>query len=328
MRNVLKRIPELDVFKGLAIILVVSGHVILKNWEGALDSHPAYTWIYSFHMPLFFFISGFLIHYTFADKCAMKGLEKKALSLLVPYFVWCFLIAPFVNGSNLPSLTYIFTDTHPSYWFVCLLFVFSAIYYVGQMTIRGNTGIWGGVILGFLFLGVAQYLYPCELFSRGLQFFPLYSFGVLASVYRLNENKKILYQEPLLSVSLVVFFICSLCYCHADNHLLNKLCKLWASFSICYIAMFYMHNGYLNTDNRLSKVLMYVGKNSIVIYLTHFFFVQLFPFYIFSEIQPIAFWSFVISLVMAVVIVFFCLLIGRIVERFKWVNRFVYGRDW
>lgn len=327
MRNVLKRIPELDVFKGLAIILVVSGHVISKNWEGALDSHPAYTWIYSFHMPLFFFISGFLIHYTFADRRAMKCLGKKALALLVPYFVWCFFIAPFVNEGSLPSLTCVFTDTHPNYWFVYLLFFFSAIFYVGQMAIRGKTGVLGGVFVGFFLGGVAQYVFPCELFNRGLQFFPLYSFGMLASVYHLNENKRI-YQEPILSVLLVVFFISSLCYCHVDNHMLNKLCKLWASFSICFIAMFYMHNGYLNTDGRLSRVLMYVGKNSIVIYLTHFFFVQLFPSYIFSELKPTAFWSFVISLVIAGVIIFFCLLIGGLVERFKWVNRITYGRDW
>lgn len=327
MSNVIKRIPELDVFKGLAIVLVVCGHVILKNWEGALDTHPAYTWIYSFHMPLFFFISGFLIHYTFANKSAIKGLEKKALALLVPYFVWCFLIAPFVNGSSLPTLTYVLTDTHPNYWFVCLLFVFSALFYVGQMAMRGKIGVLGGAFLGFLFLGVAQYIYPCELFSRGMQFYPLYCFGVLASIYRLNDNKRI-YQEPLLSISLVVFFICSLCYCQVDSHLLNKLYKLLASFSICYIALFYMHKGFLNTDSRLSKVLMYVGKNTIVIYLTHFFFVQICPFYFFSEIQPTTFWSFVISVVMAVVIIFFCLLIGRIVERFKWVNRLVYGRGW
>ncbi len=327
MRNVIKRIPELDIFKGLAIVLVVSGHIILKNWEGALDSHPAYTWIYSFHMPIFFFISGFLIHYTFADKSAVKGLWRKSLALLVPYFVWCFLIDPFANRSSLPTLIYIFTDTHPKYWFVCLLFVFSALFYVGQMAIKGEKGVWMGGFLGFLFLGVAQYFYPCELFSRGLQFYPLYFFGVLASEYRLNENK-LIYQEPLLSISLVAFFICSLCYCHVDNHLLNKLCKLLASFSICYIALFYMHKGFLNADSRLSKVLMYVGKNTIVIYLTHFFFVQMYPFYFFSEIQPTAFWSFVISIVMAVFIISFCLLIGRIVERFKWVNRFVYGRGW
>lgn len=50
----MKRIPEIDLFKGIAILLVVCGHVVLKNWPGALDTHPVYTWIYSFHMPFFF----------------------------------------------------------------------------------------------------------------------------------------------------------------------------------------------------------------------------------------------------------------------------------
>lgn len=147
-----------------------------------------------------------------------------------------------------------------------------------------------------------------------------YCFGMLSSAYRLNENTSI-YKEPLLSVSVIVFFICSLSYCHLNNHLLNKVCKLLASFSICYIALFYMHKRFFNTDSRAIKVLMYVGKNSIVVYLTHFFFIQLFPYFIFSDMQPMSFWTFIISFLISIVIVSFCLLIGKGVERFKWVAR-------
>lgn len=46
-----KRIEWLDVAKGLEIICVVYGYTIFKDelWR---------IWIYSFHMPLFFFLSG------------------------------------------------------------------------------------------------------------------------------------------------------------------------------------------------------------------------------------------------------------------------------
>ncbi|MBM6744346.1 acyltransferase family protein [Drancourtella massiliensis] len=47
------RIAWIDVAKGIGIILVVLGHVS-KN-------ETLITWIYSFHMPLFFFIAGWLI---------------------------------------------------------------------------------------------------------------------------------------------------------------------------------------------------------------------------------------------------------------------------
>ena len=47
----LKRIEYIDIAKGLGIILVVIGHCIDgKTFPG--------TWISSFHMPLFFILSG------------------------------------------------------------------------------------------------------------------------------------------------------------------------------------------------------------------------------------------------------------------------------
>ena len=55
----------LDGLKGFAILLVILGHVL----SGYLDAgtfpeaygsfYPVRTWIYSFHMPLFFLLSGF-----------------------------------------------------------------------------------------------------------------------------------------------------------------------------------------------------------------------------------------------------------------------------
>ncbi len=45
-----KRIEWIDVLKGIGIILVILGH-----------THVLFrTYIFSFHMPLFFFISGYL----------------------------------------------------------------------------------------------------------------------------------------------------------------------------------------------------------------------------------------------------------------------------
>lgn len=52
-----KRIEYIDIAKGIGMILVVIGHCINdKTFPG--------TWIYSFHMPLFFVLSGLC----FSDK--------------------------------------------------------------------------------------------------------------------------------------------------------------------------------------------------------------------------------------------------------------------
>ena len=48
------RIEYLDIAKGIGMILVYIGHCRIPG------DNPLFQWIYSFHMPLFFFISGLL----------------------------------------------------------------------------------------------------------------------------------------------------------------------------------------------------------------------------------------------------------------------------
>ncbi len=54
MRN---RVEYIDSLRGFAILLVVMGHLIQTNYRDGFV-HPIFNIIFSFHMPLFFFISG------------------------------------------------------------------------------------------------------------------------------------------------------------------------------------------------------------------------------------------------------------------------------
>lgn len=76
VRNMDKRDYSIDIARGLACLLVVVGHV---------PTTPSllHTWIYSFHMPLFFIISGIVLN---ADDSFSVFLKKRVKSLLVPYF--------------------------------------------------------------------------------------------------------------------------------------------------------------------------------------------------------------------------------------------------
>ncbi|MGN9134623.1 acyltransferase family protein [Clostridium sp. HCP1S3_B4] len=52
-----KRLDYFDLSRGIAIILVMLGH-IYKN-----ESNIIRIWLYSFHLPIFFIISGSLAQY-------------------------------------------------------------------------------------------------------------------------------------------------------------------------------------------------------------------------------------------------------------------------
>ena len=94
------RIAWLDYAKGIGIILVVYGHVIsgLSN-AGILQTIPV-SWklgmdlsvrgIYTFHMPLFFFLSGLLFkdNWIKNDHQRAELARKKITNLMYPYLIW------------------------------------------------------------------------------------------------------------------------------------------------------------------------------------------------------------------------------------------------
>ena len=76
------RLFFLDSARGLAILLVVLGHI----WE---TEELIPVLIYSFHVPLFFIISGILINYTDAQKKSWKTLILSRITgLLLPYILY------------------------------------------------------------------------------------------------------------------------------------------------------------------------------------------------------------------------------------------------
>lgn len=77
-----RRISYLDAARGVGIMLVVLGHI----WE---NEDPAAVLIYSFHVPLFFILSGILISYTGCETRSWKQiLPGKIRGLLLPYLFY------------------------------------------------------------------------------------------------------------------------------------------------------------------------------------------------------------------------------------------------
>ncbi len=80
------RLHWIDALKGFGISLVVFAHYSLPV---ALD-----TYVFSFHMPLFFFISGLLFNFTKYAQSASSFIKGRLNSLIVPYFCVCSVYLP------------------------------------------------------------------------------------------------------------------------------------------------------------------------------------------------------------------------------------------
>lgn len=75
-----RRIVWVDAVRGIGIMLVVLGHMAIP--------HLAKLFIYSFHMPLFFFISGYLNKRSFSVRWCVRKFD----TLIVPYWAYGVII--------------------------------------------------------------------------------------------------------------------------------------------------------------------------------------------------------------------------------------------
>jgi len=163
------RITWVDTAKALGMILVFYGHYVERISVEANSAHAFWQikLIYSFHMPLFFFIAGF-----FAKKrpISQAAFRKLFLSRLLPVITFCLLCIPFwiyhyaqIEGAKIlptiaekglllirgnPQLNYIC-------WFLVCLFTVETLAMLGQFpkaSLRNN------LIAGILFLVLGHWM--------------------------------------------------------------------------------------------------------------------------------------------------------------------------
>jgi len=75
----MNRIAWIDSVKGIGILLVVLGHSGVPEWAKSL--------VFTFHMPLFFFLSGYLFNYTKYQSDINRFIRTKFFRLASPYLI-------------------------------------------------------------------------------------------------------------------------------------------------------------------------------------------------------------------------------------------------
>ena len=112
-----KREHWVDYAKGIAALATILGHAIQYVYYNNVDFayNPVFLWIYSFHMPLFCFASGYLL-VSFCRKYAVsKQLARKCL-LFFPILTWGMLVF-FLNERPL-TFGGLFRSIYYNNWFL------------------------------------------------------------------------------------------------------------------------------------------------------------------------------------------------------------------
>ena len=195
-----KKIEWLAVLQGFSMLLVVIGHVSFTNGT-VIDPSPFAAHIeriiYTFHMPLFIFISGWLFYYTCIgrEKPYKNMLVSKVKRLVVPF--WAFTLVTMALKMAFPQLmhrvvdreeiinTFLLFSSNPlgEMWFIVVLFELMLIYPVYRLITKND-------LTATLGLGVAvalSFLVPERLtwfqFHQFSQMAPFFVAGILCCKY-------------------------------------------------------------------------------------------------------------------------------------------------
>ena len=132
-----QRLIWADSLKGWLMILVIIGHAI--QWilkEGCNDNH-VWNLIYSFHMPAFMTVSGWLAYRgvskpLMADWGYLSSCKRRGLQLLVPYFAWSVLQFARSGEYTLQKLSKMILYPDAYFWFLWVLFWICVLFNFAQ----------------------------------------------------------------------------------------------------------------------------------------------------------------------------------------------------
>lgn len=130
-----------DIAKGIGIILVFLGHF---NIPDTLRAE-----IYTFHIPLFFFLSGVVFN---GHKPINRFLGDEAKRMIVPYYCWAFfyfvlfkLLVQIVRGQSVnignDVYTYLTMGRKDTIWFLSALLCVQVMAYIFLRLVKNNKAL-------------------------------------------------------------------------------------------------------------------------------------------------------------------------------------------
>lgn len=318
----IERINFVDRLKGFTMLVVIIGHISFFTFK---EDHSLVSLIAgSFQMPVFMFLSGFVIP-------SPPSFKKTVVK-------WCCFLCPFLFvGSLFRYFFYgevhelFFNNIKSGYWYLytlaCFYFFLLLFRYFSRN--QGKGALLIDVILalsvfsGILFLrkvfentAIGGLLSTDQLFS----YWPWFIGGYIARKYNFIE---VLGKKPwIYSLSLVLYLIFAALYC-SGHYGFFMLSALFAIPTFVFV--------FLSRENKTSRVEKYlelVGKKSLDIYIFHFFFTSM------TDLSFLGSWfastrnlflEFLVSMILAIVIACCCIIIGNVLKLSPLFRDVVYG---
>ncbi len=318
------RFENIDLLKGLLIILVITGHVL----QGAVSENMGRYIIYSFHMPVFIGISGFLFNSSKMGSISFKELLSKYIfRVIIPWGIAVVAYTVLINWDQLIQFHKISTlvrgFVYPYYhlWFIPAFLSWVFITWISEkLRITINPLLIFSSIISLV--SYILYNYPAvyehiHILNKALawlintfrpQFYMFFVFGIYLRSHQFKNKQTLSLLITLLSFTgvVVLFFFPS---------------------KIAGIVLFFLFNlsflSLLTAKARENffpnvKGIQWLGVNSLAIYLWH-----VIPIIVITKLTGTANLLKFYSITFIAETMFILLMVQ--ITRIKWVNKYVLG---
>ncbi|MBR5660181.1 MAG: acyltransferase family protein [Bacteroidales bacterium] len=279
---------SIDIAKGTGISLVVLGHLIDYFGAGLIGT---YRFIYLFHVPLFFFLSGLF----FKEKEGVGDcLKKKFFRLFIPYLlanifffavemVRARLMGDAYDGNmSWSDLMYAVLGLWPVLsmlsrptWFILILFRVFIIYKLLQLVFKGNKIMMLSVCV---LAGVFGALFPIEKYMIGqtLAALPFFSLGHVCTA-EIVDNQRIFSPVKCILLgsasAIALLFISRIQMTNIAVNVYGSV-PLYFTGAIIGILMVISFSKLLERWTIASKSISFVGKYTLPILIWHIFVIK------------------------------------------------------
>lgn len=288
------RYEYIDITKGIGILLVVWAHILLVGWT--------HRFIYAFHMPLFFFMSGYLFnsvkYHSFKD-----FLKKRFRRLIIPYLIYSvstwaiWAIFRYLTHSNVESYFMPLLQTviaqgsgeflvhNSALWFIPCLFAVEIIYYyickagdIAAIVLCIAFAVFNS-IMASIFGESYMFTLPWNLDAA---FYALPFYGIANIIHKHHSNEQLLAkvnQNRIIAITTTVVLTAILyylsvffqeCSMGSSSYQCEIYVFIFRAFIGCFaLIIFSMLLANLHVPKFITNSLSWCGKNSLDIMCLH-----------------------------------------------------------
>lgn len=344
MDTTTKRIEYIDALRGFTMILVIYYHIAsysLGNEEMGFNDV-----IEKFRMPTFFFISGWVFYKAnriWDARTITTIIRKKFMVQIIPFLFFMLIYLYVFNYLDASS----FGSDKKGYWFTFVLFEFFVIYSLFEFILNRRNTNEGEirVMLAVLSLSIIAFYYA-TIYTRyaselgnlktilGLFSFVKFKhfiFFYIGSFIRRHFHSFIKHTDNkyIIALIILVYFALAMNSSVYSMKGLEYIAYLITGITgICIIFTFFRKKEALfSKDRTLGRILQYIGRRTLDIYLLHYFIIP-------YNLQQIATWlmqsenktfDMLIILFLALWIIALSLLLSNIIRLSPFLAHYLFG---